>query len=111
MATLPPTLLLRIRSCDPWKLRLLHCLRQNPSQRRSLGHAASIRPEWSPDSRYLLLWKYSLFRCGFFIDVDGPATLEFLDIETGNRLEIRSSRCQLELGSAGWLNSEIREVN
>jgi hypothetical protein len=84
---------------------------RNPSQRRSLGRTGSIRPEWSPDSRYLLLWKHSLFRCGFFIDVDGPATLEFLDIETGNRSEIRSSLCQLEMGSAGWLNSEIREVN
>src|SRR5579872_5751667 len=28
---------------------------RNPSQRRSLGHTSSIRPEWSPDSRYLLL--------------------------------------------------------
>lgn len=77
------------------------------SRRRSLGGTARIKPEWSPDSRYLLLWKYHLFRCGIGIDVEPPATLETLDIESGKRSTIRSSQCQLSLGSTGWVSSEI----
>ena len=79
----------------------------SPSHRRSLGSGTSVPPEWSPDSRYLLIWKYSLFRCGFYVDIEAPATLETLDIETGNRSSIRSSQCQLERGTAGWLSGEI----
>ncbi|HXM44781.1 MAG TPA: hypothetical protein VN924_26325 [Bryobacteraceae bacterium] len=77
------------------------------SRRRSLGSTSPIRPEWSPDSRYLLLWKYSLFRCGIGIDIEPPATLETLDIGTGRRSTIRSSQCQLQIGSTGWLRGEI----
>lgn len=79
----------------------------NFSRRRSLGSTSRIRPEWSPDSRYLLLWKYHLFRCGIGIDVEPPATLEILDTESGKRSTIQSSQCQLVLGSTGWVSSEI----
>jgi hypothetical protein len=79
----------------------------NPSRQRSLGGTAGIRPEWSPDSRYLLVWKYSLFRCGIGIDLEPPATLETLNIESGSRSTVRSSQCQLERGSVGWFSREI----
>jgi hypothetical protein len=77
------------------------------SKRRALGGTSHARPAWSPDSRYLLLWKYSLFKCGVFLDVDGPATLEALDIESGSRSVIQSSQCRVEFGSAGWMNADI----
>jgi Tol biopolymer transport system component len=76
------------------------------SKRRDLGGTSGIAPEWSPDSRYLLLWRHEL-RCGIGIDVDTPATLEALDIKSGKRLRIRSSECQLLAGSTGWISSEI----
>jgi hypothetical protein len=77
------------------------------SRRRGFGSTADIRPEWSPDSRYLALWKYRLFRCGISFDVDPPATFETLDIESGKRSTIGSSECQLFVGSTGWARSEI----
>jgi hypothetical protein len=78
-------------------------------KRRALGRTSSIRPAWSPDSRYLLLWKFHLFRCGFSLDVDAPATLVTLDIESRKRSTIRSSQCQLTVGSTGWLSSDIAQ--
>jgi hypothetical protein len=79
----------------------------DPSKRRSLGATTVIEPEWSPDSRYLMLRKYALFKCGFYIDTEPPATLEMLDISSGERSTIRSSECQLSSGYTGWLSNEI----
>ncbi len=79
----------------------------NFSRRRSLGAAVVLMPEWSPDSRYLLLWKDYIFRCGFYLDVDPPSTLETLDIQTGKRSTIKSSRCKITAGPTGWISSEI----
>jgi len=76
------------------------------SHRRFLGGGTALRPTWSPDSRYLLLWKEYLFRCGIYPDLDPPATLETFDIQTGKRSTIRSSRCQIT-GRTGWVSSEI----
>jgi hypothetical protein len=76
------------------------------SRRRDLGGTSVIKPEWSPDSRYLLLWEHSL-RCGIGIDLDPPATLVTLDIESGKRSTIRSSQCQLVFGSTGWISEEV----
>ena len=78
----------------------------DPSKRRSLGSTTVIEPEWSPDSRYLLLRKFALFKCGIYFD-DEPATLEILDINSGKRSTIHSSECQLSTGSTGWLSNEI----
>ena len=80
---------------------------QSLSRRRVFGNTASIRPEWSPDSRYLLLWKYHPFRCGIGIDVEPPATLETLDIESGKRSIVHSSQCQVLFGSTGWVNHDL----
>jgi len=77
------------------------------SKRTDLGGAPWRRPDWSPDSRYLLLWKYQLFRCGVFLDVDGPATLEMLDIQSGRRSTIPNSQCRVEHGWSGWISGEI----
>jgi hypothetical protein len=75
------------------------------SQRRLPGHCP-FTPEWSPDSRYLLLWKYHLFRCGFSLDVEGPATLLTLEIATGKKSTIRSTECRIQ-GITGWVGDEI----
>ena len=77
------------------------------SRRRTLGSAGALAPAWSPDARYLLLWKYCLFRCGFSLDLDPPATLETLDLQTGKRKTIRNSRCQINNASTGWVSKEI----
>jgi hypothetical protein len=79
----------------------------NFSRRRPLGPADVLMPQWSPDSRYLLLWKEYPFRCGFSLDVDTPATLETLDIQTGKRSTIKNSRCQIDQGTTGWISGEI----
>lgn len=73
------------------------------SRQRDLGGAIVLKPAWSPDSRYLLLWNSSL-RCGI---VEASSTLETLDIQTGKRSTIRSSQCQITSGPTGWVSSEI----
>jgi hypothetical protein len=77
------------------------------SKRRKLGDANRIEPAWSPDSRYLLLWKYYWFKCGFYIDIEPPAALETIDIKSGDRITIRSSDCQLQQATAGWISREV----
>lgn len=79
------------------------------SRRRDLGGGVVEVPTWSPDARYLLLWKGYLFRCGMDLGglEDRPCTLETVDIQTGKRSTIRSSMCQITGGSTGWVSSEI----
>jgi hypothetical protein len=77
------------------------------TRKRTLGSIAAIPPAWSPDARYLTVWKYHLFRCGFYLDVQSPATLELIDTETGKRSTVKSSQCELVLGSTGWLSGRI----
>jgi hypothetical protein len=78
------------------------------SRRRDLGGGVILEQTWSPDSRYLLLWK-GLFRCGMDLSglEDRPSALETLDIQTGKRSTIGSSMCQITGGSTGWVSSEI----
>ncbi len=80
------------------------------SRRRDLGGGVVEVPTWSPDSRYLLLWKGYLLRCGMDLDglADSACTLETVDIQTGKRSTIRSSMCQITGGSTGWVSSEIQ---
>jgi hypothetical protein len=77
------------------------------SHSRALGSANVLIPAWSPDSRYLLLWKDYLFRCGIYPDLESPATLETLDIQTGKRSVIPSSKCQIKGGPTGWVGNEL----
>jgi DNA-binding beta-propeller fold protein YncE len=64
-----------------------------------------MTPVWSPDSRYLLRGKLQL-RCGIGIADDPPYTLEIVNVESGKRTMVRSSRCKMDNGLAGWLSSE-----
>ena len=73
------------------------------SKQRSLGSAGRKRPVWSPDSRYLLVWKSELWCImgfGYF------GTLEELDIQTGVRTTVTSSRCKVNTAGAFWVNNE-----
>jgi len=91
-----------------WKKKRLILLdAKDPSRRRNIG--STIAAAWSPDSRYLLIWHYHFLKCGFFIDVEPPASLEMLDIASGKNTLIRSSQCQLIAGPIGWLSSHIEE--
>jgi hypothetical protein len=56
---------------------------------------------WSPDSRYLLTWKW--------LTLCGPETysLEKVDITTGKASIIESSRCRASGGNGGWLSGGI----
>ena len=67
-------------------------------ERRILGES---NVEWSPDSRYLLAAK----------DDDHCAhnfgTLEAMDVETGKRTTIDSSRCKVNEVTTAWVSREI----
>ncbi len=70
-------------------------------RRKLLGNAGLT---WSPDSRYLLGRKREIL-CG----LGSVGTLETLDIETGKRTEISSSRCQIDRESIGWVTNELTQ--
>jgi hypothetical protein len=72
----------------------------NLSHRLSLGRVDG-GVLWSPDSRYLLLTREQLF-CGFYL-----YSLETLEIATGKRSLVRSSRCNIEGGAIGWVDNGI----
>lgn len=71
----------------------------NTSRRRNLGHA-SAPMVWSQDSRYLLLSKSQL-RCASSLYFE---SLETLDVQTGKRNVIKSSRCEVGPGWFGWMD-------
>ena len=77
---------------------------RDPARRRVLGRRRA--EAWSPDSRYLLLEK-SQWRCGIYFDVEGPGTLEMVNLESWKRLTIQSSQCQVESGVSGWASIEV----
>lgn len=64
---------------------------------RTLGTSSA---QWSPDSRYLL---------GMTSDFCGPYwfTLEVIDVGTGERLVVGSSRCRVNLSTTGWVRRAI----
>jgi WD40 repeat protein len=68
-------------------------------QQRILGNSEL---DWSPDSRFLLGVK-KRDRCGPYY-----GTLEAIDIVTGNRTTIESSKCQVNQATTGWVRSDIR---
>lgn len=70
----------------------------NISYRRCLGGTGG-GVHWSPDSRYLLLFKDQLL-CGFYF-----YSMETLEVATGKRSVVRSSRCKIEGGPSGWVDS------
>ena len=85
--------------------RWLAVVEADRPQRTLLLDAKSLRQErtvgtslaqWSPDSRYLLALS------GYFC---GPywSTFEVIDVNSGKRLRVGSSRCKVNLGTVGWV--------
>jgi len=76
----------------------------DPARRRDFDGNNDKEAVWSPDSRSLLhaVWsprpKPSVADC---------LTLETLDIDTGRRQAIETSRCQLSSNSIGWISSDL----
>jgi hypothetical protein len=73
---------------------------RNLKRRRILGPSEL---DWSPDSRYLLGMKQH-DRCGPYY-----GTLQAIDIESGERITIKSSECRVNQATTGWVSSEISE--
>ena len=68
---------------------------------KSLSRKRILGPSelgWSPDSRYLLGFK----SCDAY-----NGTLEVIDIETGERAPVKSSECQVNQATTGWVRSDI----
>ena len=79
--------------------------------RTILMDAATLSPQhvlgnseldWSPDSHYLLGMKRS-DRCGF----QEAGTLEAIDVPSGKRTTIESSKCQVDRATTGWVRCDI----
>jgi hypothetical protein len=68
-------------------------------ERRVLG-ATDL--QWSPDSAYLLARTRQLV-CG----IGEAGTLEAVNIATGRRTEIASSRCLIDRNTIGWVRSQV----
>jgi WD40 repeat protein len=58
---------------------------------------------WSPDSCYLLATTRHL-SCG-----PEAGTLAMVDVNSGKRLEIRSSNCQIDRNTLGWVGSGVSQ--
>lgn len=89
----------------------LACVENGENGRTILMDAATLSPQhvlgnseldWSPDSHYLLGMKRSDW-CGF----QEAGTLEAIDIQSGKRTTIRSSRCQVDSATTGWVRCDI----
>ncbi len=72
------------------------------THRRNLGKTGG-GGYWSPDSRYLLLFKDQM-RCGI---ASYFHSMETLEVETGKRSMVPSSQCKIEGGASGWVSSYI----
>jgi Tol biopolymer transport system component len=82
----------------------IHLIRASDlSTERTLGQTRGGRLQWSPDSRYLLL--LDMGACGVGTGYFG--TLETLDIDTGQRAVIASSRCKVNHPSFGWISDDV----
>ena len=85
-----------------FKLLLLDA--SNVSRTRELGSGGDGL-YWSPDSRFLLLYKDEL-SCG----PSESYSIEILDIETGERTVPKSSHCAISGGLGGWVSSGIASL-
>jgi hypothetical protein len=56
--------------------------------------------DWSPDSRYLLRFR----PCDAY-----SGTLEVIEVESGKRTSIESSKCQVNQATTGWVRNDIQE--
>jgi len=71
------------------------------TQQRS--YATSLA-RWSPDSRYLLAWAADLCDPYWF-------TFAVIDVKSGERLTVNSSKCKVNLSTAGWIEGGVLERN
>lgn len=75
-------------------------------RRRHLGSSSGgVSVIWSPDSRYLLV-PMSGFRCALYLYF---VSLDAVDVETGRRTRIKSSRCEVSSGWVGWIDPSIAQ--
>jgi hypothetical protein len=81
---------------DQWKTMLMDT--STFEVRRALGNSDV---EWSPDSRYLLAGKPD-DQCE-----NGLGTLETVDIESGRRTTIASSKCKINEVTTAWVSRGI----
>jgi WD40 repeat protein len=71
-------------------------------RKRELG-SVEMMGVWSPDSRYLLFFK-SQFSCAATLY---GRSLEVLNVESGKRITIASSHCDVVAGALTWLDASI----
>lgn len=89
-----------------WSEKRLFVIDANDtSKRRELGR--TIGQAWSPDSKSILIRRAHLLRCGLFVDIDPPESLEIVDIATGKRTFVDSSQCRIREGAIGWLDQTL----
>ncbi len=74
------------------------------SRQRRLGSSDRGFVVWSPDSKYLLIER-SQPRCGLTFGFF--ESLEVLEVATGARALIKSSRCNVGSGWVGWLDPGV----
>ncbi len=67
-------------------------------RKRVLGNS---NLDWSPDSRYLLGMKERA-GCGPY-----NGTLQTINVETGERTTIKSSECQVNRATTGWVSRDV----
>lgn len=72
-------------------------------RRRRLGSSSGGPVSWSPDSKYVLVSKSEL-RCSLYLYF---SSLEAVEVETGKRIGIKSSRCEVGAAWFGWLEPSI----
>jgi hypothetical protein len=72
------------------------------ARRRNLGRTGSDLVRWSPDSRYLLLLEGQFLRCGPYF-----GTFQALDVFSGKKSEIRSSRCKIASNNGSWVDLRL----
>ena len=75
-----------------------------PSTVRLLGSTDAQTMAWSPDSHYLLLWRQEP-ACALAVGYLG--TFQALDVKTGQRVLIGSSRCRVNLMTGGWVSNAV----
>jgi len=89
---------------EPMQISLMRA--DDFSVQRNLGSDKSGNLEWSPDSRYLLLWNAGF--CGLGSGYIG--SLEARNIQTYRRIPIRSSECKVDLMTTGWVDDDVVEI-
>jgi Tol biopolymer transport system component len=90
-----------LTSALPAEIQLIRA--SDLSTERALGQTSVGRLQWSPDSHYLLL--LDMGACGIGTGYFG--TLETLDIDTGQRAAITSSKCEVNHPSFGWISDDV----